>query len=692
MKKIINILVCISIIIICLSVLSSCTMFKNDSLSGSSFLKQQIDYVCGEVCPSLVNIEPIVENYYGGKKEKTTGTGSGVILSTEGYVLTNYHVTQGAKVSLVTLYTKETIKADLVGEDPLTDLAVMKLRLNELPKGSDDLTPANFGNSDKVEVGDYVLAMGSPYALSQSVTLGIINNNQRIFQNKREGVDPDLIIGKSSGLLTRWLQHDASISPGNSGGPLVNLKGEVIGINELGSFFGGDMGFAIPSNLAEEIYTQLIAQKYVSRSWLGLIFQPLPQKNVGKGVIISSVSKDSPGSKAGLMPGDILLEINGIKVDAHFDEEIPEIYRLTADIPVSKNITVKFLRNNVINNVKISPIQQKEYKGEEAELKKWGITIQEITEPFARESMIDFTDGVKITGVRAGGVAANAKVPIVSDDILKSIEGKPIKNIEELKEAYKELTTDGAEVKDILVEVWRNEQNVLSVMKSNEKEESKEDKPQELGKAWVGCAVQVLTEDLADKLGVEKGGVRLTRVYKNAPSAKAGLMVGDIVKSFDNNKILASQPYEIDMFKTIVRKAAIDEPVDMTIIRDKKEMNLKIIPILEPTNDTSIDIYEDKEFELTVRGITFNDRMDKKYLEGVNGLIITVVEPAGWAGFGGLHNQDILISIDDQIVDTVDKYKEVIKKIKESKEKQVKFFIQRRTTTSFIFIEPDWEE
>ena len=185
--------------------------------------------------------------------------------------------------------------ARLVGEDPLTDLALLELDLSELEDTSRPLPVAAFGDSDALEIGDYVMAMGSPFSLSRSVSLGIVSNTERVFAGgfgSHDIEEMELAAGQRTGLFTRWIQHDAVISPGNSGGPLVNLAGEIVGVNELG---GSSLSFAIPSNLAARVSATLAESGEVERSWIGVSFKPIQRTGLDAGVLISSVVR--PGRR-----------------------------------------------------------------------------------------------------------------------------------------------------------------------------------------------------------------------------------------------------------------------------------------------------------------------------------------------------------------------------------------------------------
>ncbi|MBC8096068.1 MAG: trypsin-like peptidase domain-containing protein, partial [Akkermansiaceae bacterium] len=263
-----------------------------------------MDKAIAKVGPALVRIRVVSTAYGEGREIKQQGVGSGAIISKDGYIITNHHVAGHAKRMFCTLWNREEVEADLIGTDPLTDISIIKLR----PAKARDFVFVAFGDSAAMRVGDSVLAMGSPMALSQSVTLGIISNTEMVmprFWGSRGQLQLD---GENVGALVRWFAHDAAIYGGNSGGPLVNLKGEIIGINEISFGLSG----AIPGNLAQRVARELIAKGKIQRSWIGVDVQPLfKRSNDERGVLVSGVLEDSPASAAGLQAGDLLLRING---------------------------------------------------------------------------------------------------------------------------------------------------------------------------------------------------------------------------------------------------------------------------------------------------------------------------------------------------------------------------------------------
>src|SRR5437867_4604403 len=267
-----------------------------------SNVRAVVDTAITRMRPSLVRIHVVSTEYREGRELKMQAVGSGAIISKDGYLVTNHHVAGHGARMVCTLWNREEIEAELVGTDPLTDISVLKLK----PGQPREFAAATFGDSSKIAVGDSVLAMGSPMALSQSVTLGIISNVEMIMPKLFGTFGRLRLDGEDVGALVRWIGHDASIYGGNSGGPLVNLHGEIVGINEIRFGLSG----AIPGNLARTIVEELIARGKIRRSWLGIDVRPLFKQGKGeRGVLISGVISDSPASQAGLQAGELLLRV-----------------------------------------------------------------------------------------------------------------------------------------------------------------------------------------------------------------------------------------------------------------------------------------------------------------------------------------------------------------------------------------------
>ncbi len=413
------------------------------SLKGGSVSPAEVDHLRmnlrtvvaqsrDRVFPALVNIHVVTVDYYGGKEHKNRAVGSGTIISKDGYVVTNQHVTNDGTRFRCTLANEEEIPATLVGEDPLTDLAVLKMHLSDR-KSKEALPVASFGNSDELEIGDYVMAMGSPFALSRSVTLGIVSNPKRVFAGGmlgEEGEDMQLEGGQRTGLFTQWIQHDAAINPGNSGGPLVNLNGQIVGVNELGG--GSGLGFAIPSNLARKVVDELILRGEVRRSYIGVSLKPIEKTGLDKGVLVNSVVKDEPAYKAGIRAGDVILEVDGQAVTVRFPEEVPPLAKRISETPIGSSVKVKYERDGKVLETTIQTAKMQKDRGKEVALRLWGLTGMEITDKMAFDHHLDSTEGVMISGVREGGPAALAEPALAGGDVVRLIDGQKIKSLDEL--------------------------------------------------------------------------------------------------------------------------------------------------------------------------------------------------------------------------------------------------------------------
>lgn len=275
-------------------------------------------------------------NSLSKKKFRMENVGSGVFLNSKGYILTNYHVVKGISDFLVRLPHGADHRAKLVGSDPLTDLAVLKIStFRSLPY------PA-FGKSSDLGVGEWVMAVGNPYGLEGTVTVGVISGKGR----------------SNLGITTyeNFIQTDASINPGNSGGPLINLKGQVIGINTAVAAIGSGVGFAIPIEMALNVASQLIKNGEVTRGWLGIGIQSLTPdlalsfnlKHTKAGVLVNSVDKKTPAESGGLIRGDIIVQFNGFNVSGS-----SKLQQMVADTQIGETVPIKVIRNGAEKTLQV---------------------------------------------------------------------------------------------------------------------------------------------------------------------------------------------------------------------------------------------------------------------------------------------------------------------------------------------------
>lgn len=427
-------------------------------------LQQEIFRARDKVLPALVHIQPVITDYQTGKMVKQSVVGSGVIFHKDGYVVTNYHVAGKAERIICTLYDKEQVKAELVGGDPLTDIAIIKLNLADY-KGT--LTVAEFGNSDSIQVGEYVLAMGSPMALSRSVSCGVVSTTDRFFSG-----DVRLPSGEKTGIYNNWIQTDAAINPGNSGGPLVNLSGKVVGINSRATLFANSIGFAIPINIVRHVSESILAQGHVVRSWIGVQCQELQNLEgwfgtaINQGVLIASVDPRSPAEEAGLQAGDIILKVNETPVSARFAEELPDFYKLIADRPIGEKISMTIRRADRTMNIEVITRELGDILGEDLDCKAWGFTVKGITKQMAVDNQLDDTLGVFVSGVKRVGAANDAGLS--GGDVIKGIDEKPTDSFSDFYNRYSELAANGAE--KILFTVKRSGSIRFILIKVNNKE------------------------------------------------------------------------------------------------------------------------------------------------------------------------------------------------------------------------------
>ena len=401
-------------------------------LVGSGYagdeLQQQILKAKNKVMPALVHIEPVKEIFSSGKRVKVQVTGSGMIFSPDGYVLTNNHVAEKAKHVKCTLESREEVYAEVIGLDALTDLAVLKL--DQSGRNGKPFPYIEFGDSDNLEVGEFVLALGSPLGLSRSLSMGVISSIDRYFEDRGQMVSP----------FNLWIQTDAAINPGNSGGPMVNLEGQVVGINARAIFFGENLGFAIPVNTAKLVIERIKKEGQVNRSWIGVDWQEIKEyrKYLGKenldGVLIAQLDDSSPAQNAGLKSGDMITKVNKAPVSAVYKEELPKIRKLIAEIPVNSDMSVTYVRGENELSTIIKTEQRGKFEGNEFECESWGLSVEELTPRIIKNLRLKDDKGVLVSGVRSGSMADEAD--IFRGNVIRYIDDIEVKDLDHFKQIY----------------------------------------------------------------------------------------------------------------------------------------------------------------------------------------------------------------------------------------------------------------
>jgi serine protease Do len=374
------------------------------------------------------------DHFFGGRiphEYKQNGLGTGFIIDKSGLIVTNNHVVQDADKIKVVLKDKREFDAKVVGRDPQTDLALIKIDAKE------DLPTARLGSSAKLQVGEWVAAIGSPFGLEQTITAGIVSAKGRVI---------------GSGPYDDFIQTDASINPGNSGGPLINMNGEVVGINTAIIAGGQGIGFAIPIDLANGIIAQLKANGEVTRGWLGITIQDLNgdlAKYYGvkdqSGVLVADVIPGDPADKAGIRPHDIIIDVNGNKVTSSH-----EVTATAAGLTVGEKATVTVLRDGEQKRFDVevgkrpmtlaageAPLQEKETE--------FGFQVADLTPQMARQLNLTDDKGVVVVGVKTDSKAEDAGIQ--KGDLIKEVNRKPVESASEFKKlVHKQNNGDGLDL------------------------------------------------------------------------------------------------------------------------------------------------------------------------------------------------------------------------------------------------------
>jgi len=332
-------------------------------------------------------------------------------------------VDKAEKVTITVPGIEDQFRAEVVGTDKMTDLAVLKM---EHPLR---FKPLRWSDIARVRVGDWAIAIGNPYGLDRTVSLGIVSAKGRAVP--------------AQGLLNDFLQTDAMIDLGSSGGPLISLKGEILGINSM--IMGRGIGFTVPADIVQQIIAKLLKGGEIERSWIGILMQPLTRDHAAyfgipdrKGVIITGVFENSPAEKAGLQTGDIVVSINGKEIIAEKEEDLNQFKRIVADHPVGTDVSfeVYSTKRKTFRTVKVRTSTQPTVKPKELDL-PWGFLVQEITPLLYRENFLFSDKGTVVTYVRNGSEAEIAGLE--TWDIIQAVDNNEIRSIANFEQIYKKV-------------------------------------------------------------------------------------------------------------------------------------------------------------------------------------------------------------------------------------------------------------
>jgi len=379
-----------------------------------------------KVFPALVFLKPIKQRLTTGERTRERVFGSGVIISPEGLIVTNSHVARDAAEIKCVLSNREQLPASVVGFDEETDLALLRLKA---PPDHPPLPTVEFGDSEALREGEFVMALGSPFGFTRSISFGVISCTRRYLE---------------AGPYNLWIQTDAAINPGNSGGPLVNDRGQVIGINTLRVAFGENIGFAIPSSTVLAVVEELRRSGRVERAYTGIQFQPLKDfirdtiLDQDRGVLVGGVDEGSPAAEAGLRAGDVILRVGDRPVDAVYQEDLPAVRWTFAALPPGQPVELTVLRGEAELALELVPARKPAPQREGLDLEMWNCSVREISK-FRTPGLAYFVPrGVYVLGVRRPGNAYASGLR--SGDIILSIDGQPVRTLEALQEVYRRLS------------------------------------------------------------------------------------------------------------------------------------------------------------------------------------------------------------------------------------------------------------
>ena len=390
--------------------------------------------------------EDMFKEFNTPQKRKASALGSGFIIDAKGIVVTNNHVIQGAEDIMVTVNGEKEYEAKIIGADPLSDLAVLEIQ------SKDKFVPVKFGDSDKARIGDWVIAIGNPYGFGGTVTAGIISARNRS-------------IGLSR--YEDYIQTDASINQGNSGGPLFDMNGDVIGINTaiLGQSGSIGIGFSIPSNSAKKVINQLIEFGETKRGWLGVRIQNVTKEiadveklDKPRGALVASVAENSPSDKAGIKAGDIILEFNGILI-----KEMKELPRIVAQTEVGKTVEVKIWRNEkeLTKKIKLGRLETSEdFKAEKtkeadpniSEIKTLKISVRVLSAKDVKiRKLPEGTSGLVITNIQQDSLINYLKI----DNIIIEAQKKKIRSVKDFEKIINGVLQSSE--KTMLIAIYNNQ-------------------------------------------------------------------------------------------------------------------------------------------------------------------------------------------------------------------------------------------
>ncbi len=637
------------------------------------------------VLPYVVSILVVREDFSQGRGQLTVSSGSGTIVSADGHVATNAHVTENGKRFRVVTADQRELAAHLVGVDTLSDIAV--LQIDQPPAGG--FAFAHFAERNDLNAGDVVMAMGAPWGMAHSLTQGVVSNANRLmislFQDEAD-YEQQLDRNQPTARYYAWIQHDASISPGNSGGPLVSLTGEIVGINTRGNIFGGDMAFAIPADVAARIVAELIRDGKVSRSFFGFSVRSLKGSGLADGVLVSSVQRGSPAERAGLLPGDRILAVDGDPVRISQPEQVPPFLRVLTERAIGGTIRLEVSNASGRHRLEMRSVDYPPDLGDNQEIKPWGLTLTEVTPAIARSLSLLSESGMLVTGVAPGKRAATAHPGLQARDVITAIDGKRVASSADVAALALD---NGAGAITHVIAFERNGQAMLAALDAERA--ARESGLRELPKPWIGIDTQPITPSIARRLQLpEAGGYRVTRVYPG-PAGTAGMRVGDLITAINDSTVPVSGDENDSALQQRIRDADEDTPIRIALWRDGKAQQLSVPSGTAPDAGGSLKSLQVDWLDLGVRALGFFDRIDRRLPADARGVVVERVEAGGLAGLAHLETGDVVLKVNDVAIGDIDGFARATDRKSLLPGVSMSFLVLRAQRTRLLFLDAGWK-
>jgi len=638
------------------------------------------------VLPYVVSILTVSQNFEQGEPTLSVSSGSGTVITPEGHVVTNAHVVEKGKAFRVVFADGRELPARLIGEDTLSDLAVLQVQ----PPKPEVFKHAQFAEANDLQAGDTVLAMGAPWGLSNSMSAGIVNNPRRLLvslfddeADYEDSLGPDLPTGR----YYAWIQHDAAIAPGNSGGPLVDANGRIVGVNARGMVFGGDLAFAIPGPDAKRVVEALIAnpRHRVPRAYVGFRLRSLKGTDFASGVLLNAVDRDSPAEHAGLRAGDLLLTMDGKPVSAPQPVDVPGLQRDLAELPIGKTLALGVQRDGKRLDMKLTTTAYPRDSGGENGFPPFGISVSELTAAMARRRGLDFNEGLIVTSLRPGGPAATARPELAQGDVLRTINGKPLRSFADLQ-PFKDKP---AKAGPLLLGFQRDGENLLATIKPVYGDRSRTPLP-ELPQAWAGVEVQPVTASLVAAFGETAPGYRISRIYPGSPLGEAGAKVGDVVTAIAGKPLKPASDNSSDGFDQAVRELEVGQTAKFSVQREGhgSDFDVKLAPSpVEATGQKSLQV---SKLRIQARELSFYDRVSRHLPADQKGVFVSTVESGGPGGLAHIRGGDIVLSLDGHATPDLDGFSAALAQALQSKTPAIPILVVRGAEVRLLFLDRSW--